>query len=301
MEILVGTAGGLHRLAGPVSVEPPGGEFRALHPAGPKWWALVGDRALYRSTDGIQWRLIAPIHEYPATCVHATPEAVYIGTEEAHLLRFGPGATNLVESFDRVKDRDRWYTPWGGPPATRSISHDWDGTLYVNVHVGGIPRSRDGGKRWKPTIDVDADVHQVVAHPSTAGLVFAATAYGLAVSTDGGDRWRFETDGLHGGYCRAVAVAGDALLLTASIGPRGGQAAVYRKPVGDSGPFERCRQGLPEWFGTNIDTHCLSAAGQTVAFGTDDGRVFVSDDAGATWEEVASGLPAVRCMSLAAS
>ncbi|HEX2031316.1 MAG TPA: hypothetical protein VHL78_07960, partial [Actinomycetota bacterium] len=189
----------------------------------------------------------------------------------------------------------RWHTPWRGPPDTRSLSAGPDGTLYANVHVGGILRSQDG-ESWTPTIDIDADVHQVLAHPDRPDTVLAACAWGLAVSRDRGATWSIEYDGLHGRYCRAVAVAGDAVLVSASTGPFTDRAAVYRRALDADRPFERCSDGLPEWFPANIDSHCLAASGDTVAFGTGDGRVFRSDDRGRIWEEAASGLPPVRAV-----
>ena len=184
------------------------------------------------------------------------------------------------------------------------MSEGPDGTLYVNVHVGGIPTSKDG-ETFSPTIDVDADVHQVLAHPDAPGRAFAATAHGLAETFDGGSTWSFVDVGLHSGYCRAVAVSGDAVLLTASMGPRGGKSAIYRGEIVRTmyhtvGPFERCERGLPEWFDRNIDTHCLVAKGPIAAFGTDDGRLFVSEDAGESWDQAMSGLPPVRCVALTA-
>ena len=269
----------------------------ALARLGQEQWALLaGGRSLYRSTDGIQWRLIAPVGpEWPGTSLLPAPEGVFIGTEGAHLLRFSSG-TDVVEGFELVPGREGWYTPWGGPPATRSMSRAGDGTLYVNVHVGGIPRSDDEGSSWHPTIDIDADVHQVLA---VGGAVLAATALGLARSDDRGASWRFETEGLQASYSRAVAVSGGTILLSASTGPRGGRAAIYRKAFGVDGPFERCRVGLPEWFESNIDSHCLVGGDGIAAFGTDDGRVFISRNEGATWTQEAEGLPSVRCLALA--
>lgn len=178
------------------------------------------------------------------------------------------------------------------------MSEGADGTPYANVHVGGIPRSVDDGRTWEPTIDVDADVHQVLAVPDRPGLVLAATAHGLAVSEDHGDTWRFDAEGLHAEYCRALAVAGDTLFLSASRSHGGHEAGVYRRPLDSSGAFERCREGLPEWFDGNIDTHWLAASDDIVAFGTSSGEVFVSDDGGSTWELGASGLPDIRCVAI---
>src|SRR2546429_115455 len=81
--------------------------------------------------------------------------------------------------------RDRWFTPWGGPPDTRSISED-DEAVYVNIHVGGILRSVDCGRTWQPTLPIERDVHKVLARP---GRLYAASARGLAVSPDSGETW----------------------------------------------------------------------------------------------------------------
>ncbi len=118
------------------------------------------------------------------------------------------------------------------------------------------------------------------------------------MSQDGGGSWEFINAGLHAHYLRAVAVAGDTVLVSASTGPRGRRSALYRRRLDGGGPFERCRDGLPAWFDGNIDTACLAAAGPLVVFGTEDGRVFQSLDAGARWQILVKGLPPVNCVTL---
>lgn len=288
--MLVGTAGGLLVLPG--GAAPLEGDVTALALGPDGRWALVGRREVWR--EGVAgWRRVAELPGPPGTCLLAEPEGAWVGTAEAHLVRVTDRGAQPVGAFGAVPGRGEWYTPWGGPPDVRSLAAGPDGVLYANVHVGGIARSTDGGRTWEPTIEVDADVHQVLASPLPAGRVLAATARGLAASEDGGASWRFEAEGLRTAYCRAVAVAGGALLLSASRGPRGEEAALYRRPL-EGGRFERCRGGLPERFPGNLDTHRLHAAGGLAALGTPDGRVLVSEDEGATWRELASGLPPIR-------
>ena len=125
--------------------------------------------------------------------------------------------------------------------------------------------------------------------------MLAACAGGLATSVDRGTTWTMRSDGLEAPYSRAVVVCGDTVLVSASDGPRGGRAAVYRGDLA-AGPFERCTAGLPGWFDDNIDTYHLDALndGSFAAFGTSDGRLFGSEDAGSTWHELASDLGAVQ-------
>lgn len=294
-DILVGTRGGLHGPGGdPGEVSEP---IVALAAAGDVRWALVGEGDVLRSDDG-GWERVASVEGYRGRCILPTDDDVLVGTSEAHLFRLRRDALELAEGFEEVAGRNDWFTPWGGPPDTRSMSVDEGGTVYVNVHVGGIPRSRDGSA-WEPTIDIEADVHQVLAHPSRGGVVLAACAPGLATSTDGGDSWDISADGLHGPYSRAVAVAGDTVLVSASTGPFTKRAALYRRALDGGEPFERCSGGLPEWFPSNIDSHTLAARGPLVAFGTDQGEVWVSEDEGRSWERAASDLPQVTCVLIA--
>lgn len=292
MRILVGMENGLYELGSSETLlEKP----TALMHGPEAWWAIADDYRVVRSADTLSWDEVAVVRGLRANCVLPLNGDALVGTSEAHLVRVSDGKAERVPSFDRVATRDRWYTPWGGPPDVRSLSIGPDDARYANVHVGGILRSEDG-ERWRPTaIDVDADVHQVLAHPETPGLVFAATAIGLAVTGDGGDTWEFSDEGMHAAYCRAVAIAGDTILVSASMSHTGRNAALYRRPLA-SGGFERCREGLPEWFGDNVDTYCLDARGDDAVLGTSDGSVYASQDAGRTWTEAASGLEPISCV-----
>jgi hypothetical protein len=295
--IMVGTGDGLREFddggtAGPVhhagrSVDALGAEY-------PGMWAVLNGSDVWR-TDGRGWTQKGALDGLRGNCIADTRAGYIVGTSEAHLYRVLDEGVERVEAFERVAGRDGWYTPWGGPPDARSITEDFD-AVYVNVHVGGIVRTRDEGATWEPTIDIDADVHRVW---SLDGRVYAACAGGLAVSDDDGDSWDVRTDGLHATYCRAVALCGDAVLVSASNGPRGGRSALYRGAK-DGGPFERCQGALPQWFDDNVDSYCLDAIPDdgVAAFGTGDGRVFASTDQGSTWAQVADGLPSIRCVLL---
>ncbi|MGZ8578679.1 MAG: WD40/YVTN/BNR-like repeat-containing protein, partial [Actinomycetota bacterium] len=230
----------------------PGRSVTALAPAGSDVWAVIDGSEIWHDTDGATGH-VADLTDFRATCLASVEDDVFVGSSGAHLFRLAGAALEPVVTFEGAEGRTTWYTPWGGPPDTRSIAN-WDDDVYVNIHVGGILRSHDRGEAWTPTIDIDADVHQVT---TANGMVFAACAGGLAASTDRGSSWSFRTDGLEAPYARAVAVSGSAVLITASNGPRGGHAAVYRADL-EGGPFERCLAG-PGWFDGNIDSHHLDA------------------------------------------
>jgi hypothetical protein len=303
-DVLVGTVEGLHRVGDGIGdggraaggMALAGRRVTALAGGEGDWLALLDGRSVWRGDGRDSWEELATLDGRPATCMVAVPGGALVGTAEAHLVRVASdGATEIVAGFEQAEGRDDWYTPWGGPPDTRSLALAPDGTLFANVHVGGILRSTDGGETWAPTIDVDTDVHQVVA---PGGAVLAASACGLGESVDGGVTWDLVTDGLHATYLRAVARAGDDVLVSASTGPGGERSAVYRR-AGGTGPLERCRDGLPEWLTGNVDTGWLAAEGSDAAFATADGTVYASSDAGRTWGVLARGLPKVTCLALA--
>jgi hypothetical protein len=189
--ILVATRDGLHtfdRGGSAGTVHHAGRSVTALGRAGSGLWAIVEDVEVWHQVDA-EWVHVADLEGVEGTCIVDVEGGPLVGTSEARLFRIVGDGLEPIDAFDRAEGRSTWYTPWGGPPATRSIS-EWDDDVYVNVHVGGILRTDDGGKTWTPTIDIEADVHQVT---TAEGLVLAACAGGLAVSTDRGETWAVGT------------------------------------------------------------------------------------------------------------
>jgi hypothetical protein len=297
MALVVGTADGLHEIDTRPRAALRGHAVTALACAESRWWAILDGTSIWRTPNLVDWQELTRVDQLQASCLSASTAGLLVGTSSAHLFRLMKGGLQRIDSFEDVDGRADWHTPWGGPPDTRSIASTPQGVTYVNVHVGGIPRSTDGGRSWQPTIDIKSDIHQVLVHPTDPELVLAASAHGLAVSRDADRSWRFKTEGLHANYMRAVAVSEDAVLVSTSSGPRGQRAAIYRTSLKKDRAFERCRDGLPTWFSDNINTLCLAASGSTVALAAPDGVVFRSSDGGTRWERIAEGLPAVNCLA----
>ena len=288
MSLLIGTTAGAFSLDDPDVPLISGTRINHLARDGDGWWALDGKGRIHH--DG---EIAGTAPEGVAlNCLQIVHDVVWIGATEARLYRLEAGTLNADEFFADAPGRDQWYTPWGGPPDVRSMAMDASSTLFINVHVGGILRYDNTG--LAPTIDQGADVHQVIAHPTQPGLVLAACARGLALTQNGHD-FVFREEGLHAPYCRAVASIGDTVLVSASTGPRTNGGRLYRTGL-DGGPFQPCLVGLPEWFGENLDTHCL-AVHRGVVYAGLGGFVWRSDDEGRSWESVAEGMPKVTCLA----
>jgi hypothetical protein len=300
--VLVSTWGnGLFALVGEArDHELAGQSVRGLTPDGRGGaLAIVDGHALCRRAAGGAWSTLATAEAELACCV-AVGGVIYIGTEDARVLRLdASGDLAPLPGFDAVPGRETWYAGQAlvngqmlGPPlGIRSITATAGGALLANVHVGGIPRSTDGGTTWHETIEVDSDVHEVRAHPERPEIVIAAAGVGLCVSRDGGATWVVEREGLRADYCSAVAFAGADLFVAASedhFAPKGG---IYRRPVDGDGPLVMVGDGLPEWLGGIADTGCIATNSAVIAIADGSGSVYVSIDMGQRWSRWAGGLP----------
>jgi hypothetical protein len=280
--------------------ELAGQSVRALAPDGHGGaLAIVDGHSLCRRTYNGEWSTIAT-SEFQLACSVAAGDVIYVGTDDARVLRVSAnGKVDRLDGFDAVAGRDKWYAGSAlingqlvGPPlGIRSITATSDGTvLLANVHVGGIPRSTDGGATWEPTIDVDSDVHEVCAHPIHPGIVIAAAAIGLCISRDSGATWTVEQEGLHASYCSAVAFSSSDILVAASGDHFATQGAVYRRPIDGPGPLVPVGAGLPRWIDGIADTGCIATRGSALAVADKAGNLYVSADGGRSWSRRADGL-----------
>jgi hypothetical protein len=253
--------------------------------------AIVGRHSLCRRSHDGEWTEIAK-SEFDLSCCVPIGNVVFVGTDDAQILRVDPdGVPQCMTGFGAVAGRDTWYAGaaivdgklMGPPLGIRAMAATCDGAvLLANVHVGGIPRSIDSGLTWRPTIDIESDVHQVCAHPTRPELVIAAAATGLCISRDAGATWTIEQRGLHAPHCSAVAFGRNDIFVSASTDPFAAQGAVYRRPIDRNGPLQPL-EGMPKWIEGKADTNCIATRDSTVAVIDWSGHLYVSQDDGASW------------------
>ncbi len=262
--------------------------------------AIVGGHSLCRRSSDGEWTAIAK-SEFDLSCCVPIGNAVFVGTDDAHILRVdADGTQHCLTGFDAVQGRDRWYAGaaivdgklMGPPLGVRSMAATCDGAvLLVNVHVGGVPRSTDAGLTWQPTIDIDSDVHQVCTHPTRPDVVIAAAAVGLCISRDAGATWTIEQQGLHAHHCSAVAFGRNDIFVSASTDPFATQGAVYRRPIDSNRPLQPLGGGMPKWIDGKADTNCIATRDSMAAVIDRSGCLYVSHDDGATWSCPIDRLP----------
>jgi hypothetical protein len=268
--------------------------------------AIVGGHSLRRRSPAGEWGTLAE-DDAELACVVAFGEDVLVGTDHgARLLRAtGGGGLEPLAGFDAVPGRERWYAGTAvidgrvvGPPlGVRSLSAaPRGGTVLAAVHVGGIPRSTDGGASWLPTLDIDSDVHEVCVHPTRPDRAAAATALGLGISRDGGATWSIETQGLHALYCSAVAFVGDDVLVAAADDHFAGEGALYRRSLDGGAALAPVALGPSARTAGIVDTACIAVNGADLAVADKVGHLYVSSDGGRTWStcgDMAAGTSAL--------
>ena len=263
--------------------------------------AIVGRHSLSRRAPSGEWATVAT-SEFELSCCMAVRDTIYIGSDDARMLRLKHGDNMLdpIDGFDNVAGRDAWFAGSAivngqrvGPPlGIRSVAANSNGSiLFANVHVGGIPRSTDGGKNWQPTIDIDSDVHEVRAHPTNPDIVAAAAAVGLCISRDSGATWIVEREGLHAPHCYGVAFSGDDIIVSASTDPFAAEGRIYRRQVKPDGSLVPVEGGMPTWTEGTADTGCIAANGSSIAVADKSGNLYGSDDFGRAWSCRSTGLP----------
>ncbi|HEU5004442.1 MAG TPA: hypothetical protein VFW71_16915 [Actinomycetota bacterium] len=215
-------------------------------------------------------------------------------------------------------------TWWGAPerdgaqagklPASVSAvgAHHKDAkTLYVGINIGGVYRSRDGGKSWFNLGIPSADVHSIQLSTARPERVYITTGgcqptgCGAFCSDDEGISWRAMGEANRRQYTMGLAAhptEPDRVIISATGGPPGTWKAhahcdVYLST--DAG--RRFRTVVKDLKGAVrrralvINPRVPSEA----AFGTTTGELWYSNDGGESFDRVAEGLDDLASVAFA--
>jgi photosystem II stability/assembly factor-like uncharacterized protein len=181
-----------------------------------------------------------------------------------------------------------------GAGVTLAIDPQNPRRLYAGAtDGGGVRKSLDGGRTWKPSNAGLASLHvtAIAVDPVNPDTLYAATARGVFVSIDGGETWDARNAGLS-----------DVRVFALAINPRS-PGTVYAGGFGgrvyttlDRGEhWTEVRVGPPVYrvaalladAGGSSDP-ALDNQGPALYAGTSGGGAFRSEDGGATWSPLAS-------------
>jgi photosystem II stability/assembly factor-like uncharacterized protein len=220
-----------------------------------------------------------------------------------------------------------WDDPAHQPPGHLGISaitsdRDDPDTFWAIVQGIGLFETNDGGTTWTPRNrglradwpreheEVGFCVHKVVRSRADGDRMYQQNHVGMHRSDDRGASWQEITDGLptEFGFAAATHPHDRDTFFVIPLDPGhgrtmpDGKAAVWRTQDAGSS-WERLTEGLPQesaYLGvlreamTN-DTYDVPG----YYFGTSTGQLFASADDGASWQEIASYLPAISSVEVA--
>ena len=289
----------LTNAAARLSVSPadPGRVYLAAYEAG-----------VFRTDDGgATWQRL---DSYPTDYAHsvmAHPKergTVYVGSEPAAVFRSRNGGDAWEEcaGFQAVPESERWFFH----SETRD-SHVRDmkmapgnpEVIYAGIEVGGMVRSRDGAAHWEQLEGMYDDIHFVNVSSANPRRVYVATAIAPVRSDDGGDTWETINKGLERPYTLHISAAphdADLALVTVSSNAGRSNPQFYRSTDGGRNWQIVGSIGCDNDMVVAIDWD--PAQDNRVYAGTDQGKIFCSDDGGLTWEALPVNLPALAIGSL---
>lgn len=303
---------------GAIAVEPRSGTIFAGTHKGGLWASEDGGSTWERRDEGF-----ASDNIYGLNFVHAGAETrIYAGTEPAHLYvstDLGRTWRELPRLLDVPSVKD-WTFP--GPPhiahVKNIIADPRDpNTIYAGVEVGGAFKSTDGGETWQELNEGGfyEDVHRLFIAPADPDHVWMATGRALYHTRDLNKQWDEivlpgvtpgNAHGLNQGisYPDALVIHPEQpqVMFTAGAAASPG---TWRQNEGAFARVARSRDagkswqylagGLPQETRANFEAMTLAAypGGFMLVTGTTDGEVFLSEDEGESWIELASGLAPV--------
>lgn len=244
------------------------------------------------------------------------PQRLYIGTEPGGLFVSDDGGDSfsLVESLWNHPSRQDWWFGGGRDhPGVCSIVVDPRDSqhILVGVSVGGVFETRDGGQTWEgrnngliaeylpnPHSEYGHDPHFIVASPGSPDVLWQQNHCGIFRSADGGRQWqKISQPPAHFGFAIAAEDAQTAWVVPAVSDEF--RVAVDRAlcvcRTDDGGQtWTAFRKGLPQQETYDVVfRHALDLRGEMLAFGSTTGNLFVSQDRGESWQQVAAHLPPI--------
>jgi photosystem II stability/assembly factor-like uncharacterized protein len=255
------------------------------------------------------------------------PGVLYAGVAPAALFRSTDDGRTWTEvvSLSAHPTRSKWH-PGAGGLCLHSIALDRGNPnrMFVGISAVGVFRSEDAGATWETANrgtraeflpdklpEFGQCVHKLLLAGGDGPGLFQQNHCGVYRSADGGRAWQEITAGLPSDFGFPLAIhprePGTIYVLPLQGAefrcPPEKKLRVYRsRDAGQS--WSELEQGLPsgDFFGgvyrEGMATDSLAPAG--IYFGTNNGKIFASDDEGEGWRLLADNLPPVYSVATAA-
>ncbi len=254
------------------------------------------------------------------------PEKLLIGTIPGGLFSSEDNGKSFELNnalWNHPSRKDHWFGAGFDYPGIHSILVDPRDSnhFHVGISVAGVFETTDNGQSWiprnkglradflpDPHAEVGHDPHLMVACPTDPDILWQQNHCGIYRSVDGGKNWDdvSQKDGpANFGFTIAVhetnpdqawVIPGISDVSRTAIN----QALLVSRTDDGGRSWIEQRKGLPQNHCFDIVyRHSLDITGETLAFGTTTGNVFLSEDLGNNWSCLNHFLPMVYAVHFA--
>ncbi|MBO3697378.1 glycosyl hydrolase [Roseivirga sp. E12] len=249
-------------------------------------------------------------------------ERLYVGTEPAALFLSKDGGQSFQELSRLSKHESRSTWQGGGKGSNSPFLHtlvmhpDDSNALIVGISCAGVFQSQDLGNIWKPSnkglksfflpnseIEVGHDPHIILRHPRDSNILWQQNHCGIYRSEDGGHTWNDVSDPNGKAAYGFAMVIDEEDVNTAWVIPAQSddlrypiqnKLAVY-KTTNAGKSWKAQSSGLPQEAAFDLVLRASFARNQqTMAFGSNNGNLYLSEDNGEHWQVLSQSLSSVR-------
>jgi len=297
------------------------------------WWVAINHKhwgpKLYRSKDqGEHYEEIAaPRFETKYTLksiwtINSDENRLYLGLEPAALFFSEDEGQSFKEVLGLSEHPSREQWQGGGKGSKDPFLHSilfhpaLPEEILVGISCAGIFRTTDNGVSWNPNsegleafylpnseVKVGHDPHSMKRHKQEPDIIWQQNHCGIYRSVDNGKTWNnvSDSDGrafygfdiviseIDSNMAWVIPAQSDDLRI-----PYQNKLAVY-KTVDGGKNWTAQRKGLPQEAAFDLVLRDgFTKADQQMAFGTNNGNLYVSYDEGENWETLSTSLSTIR-------
>ncbi|NVK84174.1 MAG: glycosyl hydrolase [Cytophagia bacterium] len=291
---------------------------------GPKLYRSKNEGETFEEVEAPKFDQTSPYSLQSIWTINSFQNKLYIGTEPAALFVSSDKGFVELKGLSHHPSRDQWQG--GGKGSRNPFLHSLvfnptnSAELMVGISCAGVMRSFDSGESWNPSnnglkafflpdseAEVGHDPHSIIRHPKDPNVLWQQNHCGIFRSADDGEAWVDVSDTNH------IAVYGFDLVVDENDVdvawvipaqsddlryPHNTKLEVYQTIDGGKN-WKSKSKGLPQ--GTSFDLVLRSAFDKSenlMAFGTNNGNLYLSEDNSENWQPVNQNLSAVRTVNL---
>ena len=249
------------------------------------------------------------------------PGTIYIGTEPGGLFKSTDNGDHfeLVRGlWDHPSRKEQWFGGGRDHPGIHSILVDPANSdhIYIGISCAGMFETTDGGASWHsrnkglradflpdPASDIGQDPHLIDWCKTNTDVMWQQNHCGIFRTEDAGANWTDITDPEGPANFGFAVAAHEKDPNVAWVVP--GVSDVMRVAIDQSlcvcrtedggKTWTDFRSGLPQGSAFDITyRHAMDITGDTLAFGTTTGNLYLSEDAGENWISLNNNLPMIH-------